>query len=50
MTFLLLALAIAALLYVLIDRSSRAAAWRRIAEERRWNAEAHAPKDPNDRA
>ncbi|HZG91638.1 MAG TPA: hypothetical protein VEZ42_15605 [Pseudonocardia sp.] len=27
------------LLYTVVDRSSRAEAWRRIAEERRWNVE-----------
>jgi hypothetical protein len=30
-------LAVAALLTLLLDRSAQARAWRRIAEERRWN-------------
>jgi hypothetical protein len=31
----------AVMVVVAIDRTSRANAWRRIAEERRWNAEQH---------
>jgi hypothetical protein len=31
----------AVMVFVAIDRTSRANAWRRIAEERRWNAEQH---------
>jgi uncharacterized membrane protein YsdA (DUF1294 family) len=29
----------AVLVFVAVDRTSRATAWRRIAEERRWNTE-----------
>ena len=36
---LALALAALAMLALLVDRSARADAWRRIAEERRWNDE-----------
>jgi len=35
----LLLVACVTLLFVAVDRTSRAAAWRRIAEERRWNTE-----------
>jgi hypothetical protein len=39
----LLLVACVALLFVAVDRTSRAAAWRRIAEERRWNTERSYP-------
>lgn len=34
-------IAMTALIALLLDRSARAHAWRRIAEERRWNHNAH---------
>jgi uncharacterized membrane protein YsdA (DUF1294 family) len=36
----------AVLVFVAIDRTSRANAWRRIAEERRWNTEQHLMTGP----
>jgi uncharacterized membrane protein YsdA (DUF1294 family) len=42
----LLLAACALLLLIAVDRTSRADAWRRIAEERRWNTERRSSLDP----
>jgi hypothetical protein len=47
LTIAVLVVLSAVMVFVAIDRTSRANAWRRIAEERRWNSEHRTAGSPS---